>query len=403
VRAVQAAAVAAAIVAVLCIGLWWGGHPTDLPDPLRDVFVDDAVSLNAEARGVIEDNYFRKVGSDPLTNASIDGMVRALRQHYHDRFSHYFDPEDLSHFEEAISGRFSGVGLSVSELKRGLRVERVFPHSPAERAGIEPGDVVVSVNGKSIAGVDSTKASEMIRGPIGTKVTIGVLHPPSRRPRQVSLKRAKIQVPVAAGRVRTVNGHKLGYVQFVTFSKDSHEALRSAVQRVRRKGAQGIVLDLRGNGGGLLPEAQLTASIFLPKGDVVVSTRSRTQGERTFKTVGGNLPEMPIVVLIDHDTASAAEILTAALADDAGAPVVGTRSFGKGVFQNVIGLSNGGALDLTTGEFFTPSGENLAGKGVHPDVKAGDNPKTPADEALDSAFGTLSRELNGAATESGGG
>jgi carboxyl-terminal processing protease len=112
---------------------------------------------------------------------------------------------------------------------------------------------------------------------------------------------------------------------------------------------------------------------------------------------------MPVVVLIDHDTASAAEILTAALADDAGAPVVGTRSFGKGVFQNVIGLSNGGALDLTTGEFFTPDGENLAGKGVHPDVEARDDPKTKVDEALSTAFDTLSRELAGAGTGSGSG
>jgi carboxyl-terminal processing protease len=403
VRAAQAVAVAAAIVAALCIGIWWGGHPEDLPQPLRDAFVDDAVSLNAEARSVIEDNYFRPVGSEPLTNSSIDGMVRALRRHYHDRFSHYFDPEDLKHFEETISGRFSGVGLSVSETKRGLRVERVFPRTPAAEAGIVAGDIVVSVDGDSIAGLDSTKASERIRGPIGTKVTIGVLRPPSGQPRKVTLTRARIQVPVTASRVRTVDGRKLGYVQFTSFSEGAHRALRKAVGRVRKQGATGIVLDLRGNGGGLLPEARLTASIFLPEGEVVVSTRSRSAGERTYETVGGNLPPMPIVVLIDHDTASAAEILTAALSDNTGAPVVGTRSFGKGVFQNVIGLSNGGALDLTTGEYFTPDGENLAGKGIEPDVDASDQPKTPRDEALTTAFGALSNEVENTDAGSGGG
>ena len=120
------------------------------------------------------------------------------------------------------------------------------------------------------------------------------------------------------------------------------------------------MLDLRGNGGGLLEEAVLTASIFLPEDEVVVTTDSRTQGHAVYKTVGDNLPALPMVVLIDRNTASAAEILTAALADDAGAEVVGTRSYGKGVFQQEIGLSNGGALKLTIGEYFTPDGVNLA-------------------------------------------
>lgn len=394
---------AAAVLAALCLGLWWGGHPSDLPEPLRDAFVDDSLSLDAEARDVIEDNYFREVGADELDNGSIDGMVEGLRDRYRDRFSHYFDPEDLKRFEETLSGRFSGVGLSVSEVKRGLRVERVFPRTPAANAGIVSGDLVVSVNGSSLAGVDSVEASERIRGPIGSKVTIGVVHPPAKRPREVSLTRARIEVPVTAGRVRTVDGRELGYVQFAGFSKGSHDALRNAVRRVRKEGAEGIVLDLRGNGGGLLPEARLSASVFLPEDEVVVSTRSRAHGEQTYETVGGNLPPMPIVVLIDRRTASAAEILTAALADNADAPVVGTRSFGKGVFQNVIGLSNGGALDLTTGEYFTPDGENLAGKGVHPDVRARDNPDTRRDEGLQKAFAVLSGELAGATQAPGSG
>ena len=148
------------------------------------------------------------------------------------------------------------------------------------------------------------------------------------------------------------------------------------MRRCEQQGAEGIVLDLRGNGGGLLEEAVLTASIFLPEGEVVVSTQSRTQGSTVYKTVGGNLPPRPMVVLINRDTASAAEILAAALADDGGATVVGTRSFGKGVFQQVIDLSNGGALDLTIGEYFTADGITLAGKGIHPDVRALDDPDT---------------------------
>jgi carboxyl-terminal processing protease len=155
---------------------------------------------------------------------------------------------------------------------------------------------------------------------------------------------------------------------------------------VRRRGAQGLVLDLRSNGGGLLQEAVLAASVFLPEGTVVVTTRSRTQGDAVYEAVGGNLPPMPTAVLIDRNTASAAEILTAALADEGGAVVVGARSFGKGVFQQEIDLSNGGALKLTVGEYYTPDGENLAGSGIRPDIPARDLPQTAADDALERAL-----------------
>jgi carboxyl-terminal processing protease len=178
----------------------------------------------------------------------------------------------------------------------------------------------------------------------------------------------------------------------VSFSEGVHALLREAVEKVQKEGAEGIVLDLRGNGGGLLEEAVLTAGIFLPKGETVVSTDSRTQGHAVYKTKGGNLPALPIVVLIDRNTASAAEILTAALADDAGAKTVGTRSYGKGVFQQEIDLSNGGALKLTVGEYFTPSGENLAGKGIHPEVRVRDLPETARDEGLERALGVLAAE-----------
>jgi carboxyl-terminal processing protease len=165
---------------------------------------------------------------------------------------------------------------------------------------------------------------------------------------------------------------------------------------VDREGAEGVVLDLRENGGGLLDEAVLAASIFLPEGELVVTTDSRTQGHAEYRTIGDSLPKRPMVVLIDRNTASAAEILTAALADDANAPVVGTRSFGKGVFQQEVGLSNGGALKLTVGEYFTPDGVNLAAAhGVHPDVEVSDNPRTPRDEALERALDVLARQPAG--------
>jgi carboxyl-terminal processing protease len=205
-----------------------------------------------------------------------------------------------------------------------------------------------------------------------------------------------VALPNVSSRVETVNGRKLGYVRMLSFSEGVHAQLANAVRKVEREGAEGIVLDLRGNPGGLLEEAVLSASVFLPAGQVVVSTDSRTQGHSVHKTVGGNLPRRPVVVLIDRNTASAAEILTAALADDAGATVVGTRSYGKGVFQEEKDLSNGGALKMTVGEYFTPAGVNLAeSHGIHPDVKASDNPETPVDEGKERALNVLAGRVGG--------
>jgi carboxyl-terminal processing protease len=395
-----AVAFATALIVCLGVGLWYGGHPNKLPGFLRDAFVGGDAGLNVEATEEIEDNYFRSVTTGQLTNSSLQGMARGLRHRYHDRFSEYFSPEAQARFSEAIAGRFTGIGLEVTEVKKGLRATHVFKGSPAERGGIEVGDVIVSVDGESIAGLSSTEATARIKGPEETEVTVGVLDHADGKVRELHLTREQIALPVATGKLERVDGRRLGYVRLATFSEGSHAYLRKQVEKVEREGAEGIVLDLRANGGGLLDEAVLGASIFLPQGEVVTSTESRTQGHAVYRTVGENLPEKPIVVLIDRNTASAAEILTAALADDADAPVVGTRSFGKGVFQQEFDLSNGGALKLTVGEYFTPDGVNLAAShGIHPDVEARDDPATSRDEGLDRALKVLAEQRGGRAGE----
>jgi carboxyl-terminal processing protease len=391
VSAARTLGLTAALLFMLAAGLWVGGHPAKMPPVLRDVFVDETAGLTAEASELIEDNYYRPVSQGKLIDSSLQGMVRGLRRQYSDRFSDYFSPQALARFNEEIEGRFSGIGLTVATAKDGLRVESIFKGSPAGRAGIEVGETIVSVDGRSIAGLDSNAATALIKGPEGSEVTVGVRNPKGKA-RQLRLTRAQISLPVVSSKLETVGGTKLGYARLATFSEGADGPLRRAVQRLQKRGAQGLVLDLRGNGGGLLEQAVLTASIFLPKGETVVSTDSRSQGHAVYKTKGGDLPSLPIVVLIDRNTASAAEILTAALADDAGAKTVGTRSYGKGVFQQEMDLNNGGALKLTVGEYFTPDGTNLAGKGISPDVRAPDRPGTSRDEGLERALGVLAAE-----------
>lgn len=387
-------AFAVGLVAMLAVGLWLGAHPRQLPEPVRDWVVDEPAGLTAEAAEAIQDSYYRSVGDQELGNASLQGMVRELRKRHGDRFTEYFSPEALAAFNEQIEGRFSGVGLSVVEVPKGLRVAQVFPRSPAEEAGIEVGDTIVSVEGKSIAGKSSDESTKLIKGPEGTEVTLGVRDAKSGKTRKLTVTRAEVTLPNVSSRVEQVDGRKLGYVQLLSFSVGAHGQLARGVEKVKEKGAEGIVLDLRHNPGGLLDEAVLTASLFLPEGEVVVRTDSRTQGESVHKTTDGRISKLPIVVLIDRGTASAAEILAAALADDAGAEVVGARSFGKGVFQEERGLSNGGALKLTVGEYFTPDGVNLAeSHGIHPDVKVEDDLKTKVDEAEQRALEVLAGQV----------
>lgn len=372
-------AVVAAGVALLIVALT-GGFSSD-------------VTTASDAQSVIEQNYFRPVSGSLLQNGSVNGMISALKQRYGDKFSHYFDPQELRQFEESNSGHFSGVGLTVRGVKAGLQVSTVLPDSPAKRAGIKPNDVIVGVDGKSIAGVPEDVAVSRVTGPPGTPVTLSVRSPGGGKPRELHLKRASVKLPVAQGRIAHAGPTKVGYVHFATFSTGSHGELASAIERLDQKGAKGLILDLRGNPGGQLNEAVLSASLFLKKGERVVSTRSRTQGAKVYHAVGHPLPSRPIVVLIDHNTASAAEILASALAEHHLATTVGTRSFGKGTFQEVIGVAGGGALDLTIGRYFTANGTSLLGKGIKPDVRVQDRKGTKKDEALQKALSVLAEKI----------
>ena len=385
-----------ALIAFLVIGLYLGGHPSKLPGFARDAFTEEPTGLVAEAAEVVKDNYFRKVGDTELGNASLQGMVRELRKRHKDRFSDYFSPESLEGFNQQIEGHFSGVGLSVIEVKKGLKVVKVFKGSPAEEGGVEVRDTIVAVEGESLAGLDSTEATQKIKGPEGTQVTVTIEKPKTHKKSEKTLTRANVVLPNVSSRVFTTDGKKVGYVRLLSFSSEASKQLAHGIEKAKSEGAEALVLDLRENPGGLLDEAVSSASLFLPEGEVVVSTKSRTKGDTERRSGDGKIVDVPFDVLIDRGTASAAEIMTAALQDDAHATVVGTRSYGKGVFQEEHDLANGGALKLTVGEYFTPSGENLARTGgIHPEVKVVDNPHTAVDEARQKALETVAAQVEG--------
>jgi carboxyl-terminal processing protease len=352
----------------------------------------DDPDLTSQASEVIRDDYYKAVEDSVLDESSVDGIIRELRRRYDDRFSHYLNPRELRLFEEAASGRFSGVGLTITGVKRGLRVASVLPDTPAERAGIEEGDVITAVNGRSLEGVPPEVSTARIKGPPGTRVELRVVSRSGGRTRNLKLERASVKLPVAQGEIRRAGTGKVAYVRYESFRSGAHGELQTTIERLYRRGAEGLVLDLRDNGGGLLNEAVLSASLFLSKDELVVSTDSRTMGEREYTATGEPLPRHPTVVMINRDTASAAEILASALGDHDLATIVGTRSFGKGTFQELVELEAGGALDLTVGEYFTADGVSLAGKGIKPEVRAVDDPETPRDEGLQRALAVLAEE-----------
>jgi carboxyl-terminal processing protease len=387
---------------LLLVGVWLGGHPSDLPAFARSVFVSNhATEAVDEAVDRIANDYYRPIPKSKLADSSISGLVASLG----DRFSHYLDPSEFREFTAPPS--FTGIGVSVepdrrgiATLHRGLVIVRVFDSSPAQRAGLQAGEVIVAVNGRPLAGLRADAAANSIKGPPGTDVRLTIQSAGGRRARArrtVKITRATIDEPVVASRTVDVHGVKLGVVALATFSAGAHAEVREAVDRQLHAGARGLVLDLRANGGGLVEEAQLVASIFIPKG-AIVTTRGRAQPTVTLNAVGGAIPaSVPMVVLVDANTASAAEIVTAALQDHRRATVVGTRTFGKGVFQEEEQLSNGGALDITVGEYFTPDGRNLGGGGIKqgagitPEVRVPSGVDTP--HGLAVALSTLAVKL----------
>ena len=385
-------------IVLLALGIWLGGHPSSLPGPVRDAFVDDGdTRLMQQALDTIDDIYYRQVDRGTLVDRGIEGAVASLR----DQFSHYFDPRTYRRFEHVTNPSFSGIGVTVraggQESGGGLVIESVIQGTPAAHAGLRRGDRIVAVDDRSLAGKPSSYAIGLIKGQPGTKVQLTIARDGRRSTQRI--ERARVTQPVVDGRVVRRDGRRFGVVVFTSFTEGSAAQVHAAVERLLRRGVDGILLDLRGNGGGLLNEAVDVASIFLPDG-TIVSTDGRSRARHVYTATGGAIRRsVPVVVLVDRGTASSAEIVTGALQDRHRAEVVGTHTYGKGVFQEIRELPNGGALDLTVGQYFLPSGRNIGGRGVAegrgiaPDVRASDDPDTTRrDEALDAALARLAAD-----------
>jgi len=337
-----------AFVALFALG-WWvgrGGANSDLYGNL-DLFI--------EVLSRVEQNYVDPVKPDQLIDGALKGMVRDL-----DPYSQYLDARSFSRLQTTTQGVFGGIGAVVGVRDNYPTVISPIEGSPAWRAGVRSGDVIVRIDGKGTAGLSMDDAVDKLRGAKGTKVTLGLMRLGDTEERSVTLERDVITTPSVPYWFALDDA--VGYVRLADFSEKSGGEVRQALERLRAQGAKSAILDLRSNPGGLLEQAVNVAEQFLPKGQLVVYTHGRSKGQdqRYYATEGGAESRWPLVVLIDEGSASASEIVAGALQDLDRALVIGRTSFGKGSVQSVYPLRNRGtALKLTTALYYTPSGRSI--------------------------------------------
>lgn len=336
----------------------------------------------AEAADRLRRSAAVDVSQHELDEAAIRGMVEALD----DPYAAYYDNDDYAQFQRLLDGRYSGVGLWLGRVPAGsVQVMSVLPESPAELAGLRVGDELVDVAGSGVGALPVSEIVRKMHGTPGTNVAVTV-----RRAgvvRTLTMRRADL---VSQDVTSDVLDDGVGRIKVAAFTRGSAREVRAAYERLRAKKVTGIVLDLRGNPGGLLDEGVQVASIFLDKG-VVVSYRGRSVEEKTYEAPARGDTTTPVVVLVDAGTASAAEVVAGALQDRNRALVVGSRTYGKGSVQQPLVLSDGSAIEVTVARYFTPSGRSVEQVGITPDVDlpAGYDTRAALRRAVEVLSGTV--------------
>ena len=339
----------------------------------------DGESVLDQAQRTIEAHAAKPVSASTLQQAAVEGMLKALG----DPWSAYYEPSQFAQFQQTLSGSYSGVGLWVRRTPAGvLRIESVQSGSPAALAGMQTGDVLTAVGGLPVEGRTVADVVAALRGRPGTAVTVGI----ERRGRDVTDVLARTRITdddVSADRIAP----GVERLRIAAFTQGVGRWTRERVKQAARDHLRGIVLDLRDDPGGLLSEAVETASAFLASGPVV-SYVQRGSTPDVLDALGGGNTAIPLVVLVDGGTASAAEIVTGALQDRGRAVIVGSQTFGKGSVQSPNQLSDGSDIELTVGHYLTPDGRSLDGVGITPDVFVG--PQTPLSSLYQRAIEVLS-------------
>lgn len=302
----------------------------------------------------VEDRYVDSLGTGLLLQKAAHGLVAQLN----DPYSELFSPAETEDFNTTTGGRYGGVGMLIEDQQGAIVIQRVYPNTPAERAGIHEGDRIIEIDGESTRGWKTSQVSDRMQGEPGSRVKVRFSRPAVAAPLDVEFTRATIRIP-AVPYALMLEG-KVGYIPLQAFNETATSEVAHQIQRLQGEGAQALVLDLRGNQGGYLEQSLSMANLFLDRGQQIVSVRSRGEPvARLSAETDPVVPTLPIVVLTDGRSASAAEIVAGALQDHDRGLILGTTTFGKGLVQTMFPLDGGWALKITTGKWFTPSGRSI--------------------------------------------
>jgi carboxyl-terminal processing protease len=303
---------------------------------------------------------------------STDEAYKALRQaleRLNDPYTRFLDPRQYQSLTNQTSGELSGIGirLQVDGSSRTLTVIEPLANSPASAAGMQKGDRILAIDGKSTVGMTVDEASRLIQGEVGTRITLRIQRG-GAAPADLALTRARIEVPSVSYDIREAGGHQIGYIRMSEFSSHAPMQMRRAIQALLAKKVDGFVLDLRGNPGGLLTASIDISRMWLENG-TIVRTVDRVGASDEYKANRTALTQLPLAVLVNNDSASSSEILTGALMDNRRAIIVGSQTFGKALVQSLHALSDGSGLAVTVAHYYTPGGTDISHKGITPNIR----------------------------------
>jgi carboxyl-terminal processing protease len=336
-----------AAVAVVLLPLFAGGFLLQARGTREGaVLLDQVLTL-------VSERFVDTLPQGAMYEKAARGLVRELN----DPYTELLSPKELKQFTTRTGGRYAGLGMSIQQRDNQIVVERIFPHSPAERGGVREGDRIIQVDTMSTRGWTTQRASDELTGTPGTKVRVKFSRPGVTEPIETEFTRATIHVPAVP---YGITFGTVGYLPLQSFNENSASDLEDKIQELQAKGARGVIIDLRRNGGGILEQSLTISNLFLRPGMEIASVRGRSGDAQSYVARGQPaVPTLPLIVLTDERTASASEIVAGALQDHDRAVIVGQTTFGKGLVQSVYNLDGGYALKLTTAKWFTPSGRSI--------------------------------------------
>ncbi|MDO8265900.1 MAG: S41 family peptidase [Candidatus Saccharibacteria bacterium] len=382
-----------AILSLLIFSSGWlvGGEKIKL----NSTDIDNVSSLdssgNLSTEGLQElyeelvSNYDGDIKNEDLVNGIKDGLVASVG----DTYTEYLSAEETADFNSDLNGTFEGIGAELGKQDNFIVIIAPIKGTPADKAGIQPQDIITEINGESTADISVTDAVKKIRGEKGTEVKLKLI----RDGEQVEVSIIRETIDIASVESKIENG--IGIIQISRFSSDTTELVEKAAKEFNEAGVAKVVLDMRGNPGGLLDQAVGVASVWLDKGATVLEEKRGGETVETFTTNSAPLLKgIKTVVMIDEGSASASEIVAGALKDNGAATLLGQKSYGKGSVQQLISLNGGGSLKVTIARWYTPGGKNIDKEGIEPDVKAeitAEDIKADRDPQLDVAIQFLNK------------